>query len=67
MVVVIIVSPRYIVRDQVPAVVRLVLGGLERGWGERGGIDRGGGEATGMVDLWDAVWGEVGRGVGGEL
>ena len=61
----IIVSPGYIVWDQIPAVFEVVLGGLGKDWADRGGDgakgrDRG---ATKMVDLSGVlfVWGEIKR------
>jgi len=54
LVIVIIVPPGYVVRDQVPAVVQLFLGGLGKGWGDRGvdGADGGVGETTKSANLW---------------
>lgn len=65
LVVVVVVPPGDVVGDQVPGVVRFVLGGKD--WGDRGGdgADGGEGETTGEVDL--GVRGEIEGEVGGEL
>ena len=64
-VVVIVVPPRHIVRDQIPAVLELVLGGLGKDWGYGGGdgAGGGGGGATGTDDLCGVllVRGEIER------
>jgi len=68
LVIVIIVPPRHIVRDQIPAVVELVLGGLGKGWADRGGdgVDRGDGGTARTADLSGVlvVWGEIKKGDG---
>lgn len=74
LVVVIVVAPRHIVWDQVPAIVRFVLGGLEKGWadGRGNGADRRYGGTTRTVDFSGMLetWGKIERvdgEVGGEL
>lgn len=63
LVVVIVVPPGHVVWDQVPAVIRFVLGGLRKDWAEWGGdgADGGGGGAATIVGLCSvlAVGGEV--------
>lgn len=74
LVVVIIIAPRDIVWDQVPAIVQLVARGLGEGWADRGGDCGNGGDrgATRTVELCGLVEGrgDILRkedGVGGEL
>ena len=63
LVIMIIVPPGNIVRDQVPAVVLLVLGGVGKDWGDwRGdGAEGGDGETARVADIWAVV------GVRGEI
>lgn len=74
LVVVIIVAPRYIVWDQIPAIVRFVLGGLEKGRTDgrgNGANGRHGGttrtvDFSGMLETWGKIE-RVDSEVGGEL
>ena len=64
-VVVIIVTPRHVVWDQIPAVIRLVLDGLRKGWasGRGDSVDRREGGTTGAVSLSGLLeaWGKIER------
>ena len=64
-VVVIIVTPGHIVWDQIPAIIRFVLGGLGKDWtdGRGGGANRRHGGTTRTVDFSGVLetWGKIER------
>ena len=73
LVVVVVVAPRNIVRDQVPAVFEVILGRLGEGWGDWGGDSCGGGDGgatrtvvCGVVEILGGIKGRESE-VGGEL